>query len=188
MGFPCSSVVKEFACSAGDLGWEDPLEKEMTTHSSILAWKISWTEEPGGLQSMGLQRVGHDWATNIHTHSGGSDGKASVYNVGDLSSIPGSGRYPGKGNGNPFQYYCPENPVDGGAWKATVHGVTKSLTQLSDSTQNSKVLLLELVNSYSSRLTSCCEWLCVLRKHPRPGPILSVLVSFRVESDLINKK
>ena len=42
------------------LGWEDPLQKEMATHSSILAWKISWTEEPGGLQSMGSQRVGHD--------------------------------------------------------------------------------------------------------------------------------
>ena len=42
------------------LGLEEPLEKEMATHSSILAWKISWTEEPGGLQSMGLQRVGHD--------------------------------------------------------------------------------------------------------------------------------
>ena len=42
------------------LGWEDPLEKEMATHSSILAWKISWTEEPGGLQSMGLQRVVHN--------------------------------------------------------------------------------------------------------------------------------
>jgi len=42
------------------LGWEDPLEKEMATHSSILAWKISWTEEPGGLQFMGSQRVGHD--------------------------------------------------------------------------------------------------------------------------------
>ena len=42
------------------LGWEEPLEKEMATHSSILAQKISWTEEPGGLQSMGTQRVGHD--------------------------------------------------------------------------------------------------------------------------------
>ena len=42
------------------LGWEDPLEKEMATHSSILAWKISWTGEPGGLQSMGSQRIGHD--------------------------------------------------------------------------------------------------------------------------------
>ena len=41
------------------LGWKDPLEKEMVTHSSILAWKMSWTEEPGGLQSMGSQRVGH---------------------------------------------------------------------------------------------------------------------------------
>ena len=42
------------------LGWEDPLEKGMATHSSILAWRIPWTEEPGGLQSMGFQRVGHD--------------------------------------------------------------------------------------------------------------------------------
>ena len=42
------------------LGWKDPLEKEMATHSSTLAWKIPWTEEPGRLQSMGLQRVGHD--------------------------------------------------------------------------------------------------------------------------------
>ena len=48
------------------LGWEDPLEKEMATHSSILAWEIPWTEEPGGLQPMGLQRVGHDGA---HTHN-----------------------------------------------------------------------------------------------------------------------
>ena len=60
-GFPCSSVGKESACSAEDpssiLGWEDPLEKEVATHSSILAWKISWTQDPGGLQSMGLQRV-----------------------------------------------------------------------------------------------------------------------------------
>ena len=48
------------------LGWEDPLEEEMANHSSILAWKISWTEEPGGLQSMGSQRVGHDWETNTY--------------------------------------------------------------------------------------------------------------------------
>ena len=48
------------------LGWEDPLEKEMATHSSILAWRISWTEEPGRLQSLGLQRVKHDQATNSY--------------------------------------------------------------------------------------------------------------------------
>ena len=47
------------------LGWEDPLEKGMTTHSSILVWKIPWTEEPGELQSMGLQRVRHNWVTII---------------------------------------------------------------------------------------------------------------------------
>ena len=47
------------------LGGEDPLKKGMATHSSILAWRIPWTEEPGGLQAIGLQRVGHNWATNI---------------------------------------------------------------------------------------------------------------------------
>ena len=61
---------KESTCSSGDpvrsLGPEDPLEKEMATHSSILAWKIPWMEEPGRLQSMGSQRVGHDWMTSLH--------------------------------------------------------------------------------------------------------------------------
>ena len=47
------------------LGWEDPLEKEMAIHSSILAWKIPWTEEPGRLQSMGSRRVRHNWATSL---------------------------------------------------------------------------------------------------------------------------
>ena len=51
------------------LGWEDPLKEEVTIHSRILAWRIPWTEEPGGLQSMGSQRVGHDWATNTFTKS-----------------------------------------------------------------------------------------------------------------------
>ena len=51
------------------LGWEDPLGKGMATHSSILAWGIPWTEEPGGLPSMGLQRVGHDWVTNTNFYT-----------------------------------------------------------------------------------------------------------------------
>ena len=63
---------------------------------------------------------------------GGSEVKASAYNVGDLGSIPGSGRSSGEGNGNPFQYYCLENLVDRGTWRATVHGFAKSQTQLSD--------------------------------------------------------
>ena len=49
------------------LNWEDPLEEERVTHSSILAWRIPWTEKPGGLQSLGSQRVRHDWATNTCT-------------------------------------------------------------------------------------------------------------------------
>jgi hypothetical protein len=65
---------------------------------------------------------------------GGSDGKASAYNTGDPGSIPGSGRSPGEGNDNPLQCSCLENPMDGGAWWATVHGVAKSRTQLSDFT------------------------------------------------------
>ena len=50
------------------LRWEDPLEKEMATHSSIHAWEIPWTKEPGGLQSMGSQRVRHDWMTSFFQH------------------------------------------------------------------------------------------------------------------------
>ena len=77
-GFSGGSDSKVSVCNAGhnlqcclqfwvrSLGQEDPLEKEMATHSSILAWKIPWTEEPGRLQSMGSQRVGHDWATLLY--------------------------------------------------------------------------------------------------------------------------
>ena len=63
-----------------------------------------------------------------------SEVKASACNAGDLGSIPGSGRPPEEGNGNPLRYSCLENPMDGEAWWATVHGVTKSRTQLSDFT------------------------------------------------------
>ena len=68
LGFPGGSAGKESACNVGDLGsiagWEDPLEKEMATHSSIFIWKIPWTEEPRGLQSRVLQRVRHESAAN----------------------------------------------------------------------------------------------------------------------------
>ena len=62
----------------------------------------------------------------------GLDSKESACNAGDLGSIPGSGQSPGEGNGNPLQYSCLENCMDRGAWWATVHGVTKSQTRLSD--------------------------------------------------------
>ena len=74
-----------------------------------------------------------------HTHRGDeikgwgvSNGKESAHNAGDLGSIPGLGRSPGEGNGSPLQYSCLENPMDRGAWQATVHRVTKSQTQLRD--------------------------------------------------------
>ena len=76
---------------------------------------------------------------------GGSDGKASAYNVGDLGSIPGSGRSPREGHGTPLQYSCLENPMDGGAWWAKVHGVTKSWTRLSNFTFTFTFILMVVV-------------------------------------------
>ena len=148
MSFSGGSDSKESACNEGDLGsilgWEDPLEKGMATHTSILAWRIPWTEEPGRLQSMGLQRVRHDWATFIFTSMcymigpcwlsvflGGSIGEETTCNAEDGGSIPGSGRSPEGGNCNPLQHSCLENPMDRGAWWATVHRIAKSQTWLS---------------------------------------------------------
>ena len=84
------------------LGWEDPLEKDRITTPVFLGFP------------------------------GGSDSKESSCNAGDLGSIPGLGISPGGGHGNPLQYSCLENPMDRGGWRATVHGVTKSWTQLND--------------------------------------------------------
>ena len=123
----------------------------MATHSSILAWVIPWTDEPGGIQSMGSQRVGHDWATATVLVAGllsvvlimlkyapsmgfpdSSVGKESACNAGDMALIPESGRSPGEENGYPLQYSCLENSKDRGAWRATVHGIKKSWTKLSN--------------------------------------------------------
>ena len=111
------------------------LEKEMATHSSVLAWRIPGTGEPGGLPSMGSRRVWHDWsnlaaaAASRHTgFPGGSVIKNLPANAGDVGLIPGSGRPPGGGHANPLQYFCLENPMDKGAWWATVHEVAESDT------------------------------------------------------------
>ena len=74
--------------------------------------------------------IGHDYG-NLKSFPGGSD-KESVYNAGDPGLIPGWGRSPGEGNGNPHQYSCLGNSMDRGAWWTTVLGVTKSWTRLSD--------------------------------------------------------
>ena len=73
-------------------------------------------------------------SVNFRGFPGGSEVKASASNAGDLGSIPGSGRSPGEGTGNPLQYSCLEKPMEGGVWWAPVHGATKSQTRLSDLT------------------------------------------------------
>ena len=85
------------------------LEKEMATQSSVLAWRTPGTGEPGGLPSMGSHRVGHDWSDLA---AAAAEGKASACNAGDPGLIPGSGRYPGGGNGNPRQYSCLKNSTE----------------------------------------------------------------------------
>ena len=83
-GLPDGSAGKESACGAEDTGdspgWEGPLKEEIATCSSILSWRIPWTEEPGGLQSMGSQRVGHDWALLLPSLSkmGRGQGKREI--------------------------------------------------------------------------------------------------------------
>ena len=95
------------------LGREDPLEEEMATHSSILAWRSPWTEEPGGLQSMGSQMATHS-SIGASQWCGGK--KIHLPMQGDTGSIPGSGRYAGVGNGNPIHHSRLGNSMDRGAW------------------------------------------------------------------------
>ena len=116
------------------------LEKEMATHSSVLAWRIPGTGEPGGLLSMGSHRVGHDWSDlaaaaegEAWGFPGGAGVKELVSNAGyvtDGGLIPRLGRSPGGEHGNPLQYSCLENPMDRGAWRATIQGVAQSQTRL----------------------------------------------------------
>ena len=79
------------------------------------------------------KKIKRHW-TGIRGFPGGSNGKVSAHNAGDPGLISGSARFPGEGNGNPLQYSCLENSMDGEAWWATVHGVAKSRTRLSDFT------------------------------------------------------
>ena len=108
------------------------LEKAMAPHSSTLAWKIPWTEEPGGLQSMGWQRVGHDWVTSL-----------------SLSCI-------GEGNGSLLQCSCLENPRARGAWWAAIYGVAQNriwLKWLSSSIHNPLGRIITWLSNWSSQLT-----------------------------------
>ena len=115
----------------------------MATHSSTLAWKIPWLEEPGGLQSMGSHRVGYDWsdlaAAAEQMVKRASQVALVVKNLAakagdtkDVSSIPGWGRSSGVGNGTLLQYSSLESSKDRGACQASVHRATKNQTGLRD--------------------------------------------------------
>ena len=111
------------------------LEKAMAPHSSPLAWRVPWTEEPGGLQSMGSQRVGQDWATSL-----------SLFTF-----------CIGEGNGSPLQRSCLENPRDGGAWWAPIYGVAQSRTRLKWlSSSSSSFSLIGLTRSALSQALCFC--------------------------------
>ena len=84
----------------------------------------------------------YHWYHYYWSFSGGLDSKESARNAGDLGSVPGLGRSSGGGNGNPLQYSCLENFMDRGAWRATVHGITKSWTWLSNTHTHTHTLLL----------------------------------------------
>ena len=109
------------------------LEKAMATHSSTLAWKIPWMEEPGRLQSMGSRRVGHDRATSL-----------SLFIFMHW-----------RGNGNPLQYSCLENPRDRGAWWAAVYGVAQSRTRLMWLSSSSSLFF-----NWRIIALQCCDGFC----------------------------
>ena len=128
-------------------------EKAMATHSSTLAWKIPWTEEPGRLQSMGSLRVRHDWMTSL-----------------SLSCI-------GEGNGNPLQCSCLENPRDGGAWWAAVYGVSQSRTWLKRLSSSSGLQRAEISCSQFWRLEFQGHDVSMLGEVPLPGHKLPIVSS-----------
>ena len=110
-------------------------------YSGLISFKIYWFDllaVQGTFKSL-LQhhslKASILWCSDFFMgFPGDSEVKVSACNAGDLGSIPGSGRSPGEGNGNPLQYSCLENPMDGGAWWAAVHGIAEGRTQLSDFT------------------------------------------------------
>ena len=145
-----------------DLTFQVPMQYCSLQHQTLLLSPVTSTTGYCfcfcSIPSFFLQLFLH-WSPAL---PGGSDGKASAYNAGDPGLIPGSRRSSGEGNGNPLQYSCLENPMDGGDWLATVLGVTKNWTQLSDFTIDFTIghLLTWRVHLSVSYLFafSCCSW------------------------------
>ena len=164
------------------LGGEDPLEKGMGSHSSILAWRNPWTEEPGGLQSIVSQRVGHDW----------SDLACNLQFQGrfiPISSRPFL-RPVAAYVMNPWrrvwqttpvatlQYSCLENPMDRGAWRATVHSVTKSQTWLKRLSPHSTMPILEIAFLFQLGMSKQKSSFFPESKKKQKEILLSIQVSY----------
>ena len=130
------------------MGWKDLLEKEIATHSSILAWRILWTEDPWGFKELDTTEA---TSLQLHTEMGGTrDSKIAQHSgcicvlvsdnltlelicyllVSERLHFNFSLSCIGEGNGNPLQCSCLENPRDGGAWWAAIYGVSQSWTRL----------------------------------------------------------
>ena len=138
LGFPGSDGGKEPACQCrrrkthrfdswvGKIPWGNGI----ATRYSILTWRIPWTEEPGVIQSIGLQRVRvrHEWSKLAHTH---------ILRAGE-------------GNGNPFQCSCLETPRDGGAWWADIYGIAQSWTQLKRLSSSQHILRVSIHREWIS--------------------------------------
>ena len=136
MGNTCKPMAVSFQCMTK---FTTKKKKKNHPHTTLFlaqhSVSISMTPSSGPKYTPVLHHNPHlfpPYLILIWGFPDGSEVKASACNMEDLSSIPGSGRSPGGGNGNPLQYSCLENPMDGGAWWATVHGVTESHTRLSD--------------------------------------------------------
>ena len=124
--------------------WEGPLEEEMATHSSIFAWRITWTAEPGGLQSMGLQKVGDKYSTML-VFPGGSTVKKLLARQEIWFQFLGWEDFSGEGNGNPLHNTCLGNPMDSRTWPATVHGVARFRYDLTETTTTTIPVLCPFV-------------------------------------------
>ena len=146
----------------------------MATHSSVLAWRIPWTEKPDRLQSMGSHRVGHDGSDlaaavfYCMVLPSGSVVKNSPASAGDAGLIPELGRTPGEGNGNPLQYSCLENPRDGVAWWAAIYGVAQSRTRLkrlSSSSSIQKMTIKKMQSKTKNSLISLIFYIILFYFH-----------------------
>ena len=126
-GRPCTDAGGRQPSTTREKSEGQVLPSQLSARTNPVDTSDSWSPEPGENKLLLLTM----------DFPGGSDGKTSVYNAGDPGSIPGLGRSPAEGNGNPLQDYCLENPMDGGDWWAAVHRVAKSRTRLSDFNSNS---------------------------------------------------